>query len=105
MTREEVSLICKAMSDVNRIRIIEMLTLGEKCGCELLEELQITQPTLSHHMKLLSECGLISSYKEGKWQHYSINCNRFMEFKSYINSVTCCQCASKSQNKNCRCRS
>ena len=90
MKREEVSMICKAMSDANRLRIIEMLTTGEKCGCELLEELKITQPTLSHHMKVLSDCGLVSSHKEGKWQHYTINCTRFTQFKSYLNAVSCC---------------
>ena len=90
MTREEVANICKAMSDSNRLRIIEMLTLGEKCGCNLLEELQVTQPTLSHHMKVLSDCGLVSSYKDGKWQHYSINCEKFKEYKDYITAITCC---------------
>lgn len=90
MTREEVAVICKAMSDTNRLRIIEMLTQGEKCGCNLLEELQVTQPTLSHHMKVLSDCGLVSSYKDGKWQHYSINCEKFKEYKGYIAAITCC---------------
>lgn len=90
MTREDVTLICKAMSDSNRLRIIEMLTIGEKCGCDLLEELHVTQPTLSHHMKVLADCGLVTSYKEGKWHHYSINCDRFKEFKGYINSISCC---------------
>ena len=91
MTREEVANICKAMSDANRLRIIEMLTEGEKCGCNLLEELQVTQPTLSHHMKVLVDCGLVNAYKEGKWHHYSINCDRFCEFKSYLTSVSCCK--------------
>ncbi len=90
MTRNDVSLICKAMSDINRLRIIEMLTTGEKCGCDLLDELQVTQPTLSHHMKVLAECGLVASRKESKWQHYSINCERFMEFKDHLNSISCC---------------
>lgn len=89
MTREEVAMICKAMSDANRLRIIEMLTQGEKCGCHLLEELHVTQPTLSHHMKVLSECGLVSSYKDGKWHHYSINCDKFKEFKGYLAAITC----------------
>lgn len=89
MTREEVTVICKAMSDANRLRIIEMLTQGEKCGCNLLEELQVTQPTLSHHMKVLSDCGLVRSYKEGKWHYYSINCEKFREYKEYITSITC----------------
>ena len=89
MTRVEVSNICKAMSDANRLRIIEILTSGEKCGCELLEELQVTQPTLSHHMKVLDDCGLVSSRKDGKWHYYSINCERFAEYKEYIASITC----------------
>lgn len=101
MTREEVANICKAMSDANRLRIIEMLTTGEKCGCELLEELQVTQPTLSHHMKVLSDCGLVSSYKEGKWQHYSINCEKFTEYKEYISSMTCCKTNDGNEIKCC----
>ena len=64
MTREEIAAICKAMSDINRLRIIEMLIQGEKCGCNLLDELQVTQPTLSHHMKVLSDCGLVISRKD-----------------------------------------
>ena len=90
MTREEVSEVSKALSDSNRLKIIEMLVEGEKCGCRLLEELKVTQPTLSHHMKVLGECGLVISRKEGKWQHYSINCTRFQDFKNYISSLTCC---------------
>lgn len=90
MTREEVSVICKAMSDPNRLRIIEMLTRGEKCGCELLDELHVTQPTLSHHMKVLGDCGLTASRKEGKWSYYSINCGKFREYKEYISGISCC---------------
>lgn len=101
MTREEVANICKAMSDANRLRIIEMLTSGEKCGCELLEELLVTQPTLSHHMKVLSDCGLVSSYKEGKWQHYTINCEKFTEYKEYISSITCGKANDSNEIKCC----
>ena len=90
MTREEIAAICKAMSDINRLRIIEMLIQGEKCGCNLLDELQVTQPTLSHHMKVLSDCGLVISRKDGKWQHYSINRNKFKEYNEYITSIMCC---------------
>ena len=106
MTREEVSLICKAMSDANRLRIIEMLTSGEKCGCDLLDELQVTQPTLSHHMKVLADCGLVSSYKEGKWQHYSINCTRFSEFKDFLNAISCCGSSAQAESteKTCCCK-
>lgn len=90
MTREEAAIICKAMSDTNRLQIIEMLRQGEKCACNLLEELQVTQPTLSHHMKVLSDCGLVGSYKDGKWHHYYINCEKYKEFEKYIAEIALC---------------
>lgn len=102
MTREEAALICRAMSDVNRLKIIEMLTQGEKCGCHLLKELKVTQPTLSHHMKVLSDCGLVRSYRDGKWQHYSINREKFKEYKAYIADITCCHTLKEENTTTCR---
>lgn len=69
----ETAEIFKAFCDENRIRILEMLQTGEKCGCKLLEELNVTQPTLSHHMKILCDAGIVESRKEGKWTHYKIS--------------------------------
>ncbi|MBQ8296459.1 MAG: winged helix-turn-helix transcriptional regulator [Ruminococcus sp.] len=65
--------IFKAFCDENRIRILQLLTGGEKCACKLLEEMNITQPTLSHHMKILCDSGIVEGRKEGKWMHYSIS--------------------------------
>lgn len=85
----DVALICKALSDSNRLQIVQILSDGERCGCQLLEQFQITQPTLSHHMKILCECGLVSARKEGKWQHYSLNCQTLRAFQSFIAGLTC----------------
>ena len=65
--------VFKAFCDENRLIILEMLQSGEKCACVLLEKLSITQPTLSHHMKILCESGIISPRKQGKWTYYSIS--------------------------------
>ncbi|MDO5148558.1 MAG: metalloregulator ArsR/SmtB family transcription factor [Oscillospiraceae bacterium] len=65
--------IFKAFCDENRIRILQLLHGGEKCACMLLEEMNITQPTLSHHMKILCDSGIVTGRKEGKWMHYSIS--------------------------------
>lgn len=65
--------VIKALSDTNRMKIINLLSNGEKCACELLNYFDFTQPTLSHHMKVLSECGLVSSRKVGQWSHYTLN--------------------------------
>ena len=71
---QEMVCIFKALSDENRIRVLKLLHGGEKCACRLLEELNISQPTLSHHMKILCDAGLVTGRKEGKWTHYSICC-------------------------------
>ncbi len=70
--KDEVKLI-KALADENRLAILDMLQHEEKCACVLLEELDITQPTLSHHMKILCDSGLVDSCKDGKWMHYSLS--------------------------------
>lgn len=74
LDERKTALIFKAFCDENRIRIIKMLQSGEKCACKLLEEINITQPTLSHHMKILCDSGIVVGRKEGKWTHYSISC-------------------------------
>ncbi len=89
MNTIDVAVICKALSDSNRLQIVQMLSDGEKCGCKLLEAFEITQPTLSHHMKILCECGLVNDRKEGKWHHYSLNCEVLQEFKSFIETLSC----------------
>ena len=91
----------KALTDENRLAIMLALQHGEKCGCDLLEELQVTQPTLSHHMKVLSDCGLVSSRKDGKWQHNSISCERFAEYKEYIGAITCYKDKENSKSSCC----
>ena len=83
----QVSLIGKALSDPNRLRIIQLLTYGEQCGCELLDQMQISQSTLSHHMKMLEDSGLVSSVRKGKWSHYSLNRDRWTAFRGYIESI------------------
>ena len=83
----DVAAICKALGDNNRLQIIKMLSNGEKCGCKLLEAFNITQPTLSHHMKTLCDCGIISDRKEGKWHYYSINKDVWNEFSDFITMV------------------
>ncbi|MBB5219829.1 ArsR family transcriptional regulator [Treponema rectale] len=84
MNESETALICRALGDENRLQIIKMLTGGELCACKILDAFNITQPTLSHHMKILAECNLINSRKEGKWTYYSINRKTISEFKSSV---------------------
>ena len=73
--------ISKALGDRNRLEIILLLTKGEACACELLKRFSITQPTLSHHMRILSEASLVQVRKDGKWSYYSINGPVWQDFR------------------------
>ncbi|MGN0770534.1 MAG: ArsR/SmtB family transcription factor [Christensenellales bacterium] len=70
---EERARIFKAFCDENRLRILELLQSGEKCACKLLDDLNIQQSTLSHHMKILCDAEIVKGRKDGKWMHYSID--------------------------------
>ena len=73
MNEKQTALIFKAFCDENRVRIIKSLRSGEKCACKLLDALQISQSTLSHHMKILCDAEIVIGRKEGKWIHYSLS--------------------------------
>lgn len=80
--------VFKAFCDENRLQILELLQSGEKCACVLLENLNISQSTLSHHMKILCESGIVASRKEGKWTHYSINTAGVNYAKKMLRALT-----------------
>lgn len=84
----EQAKVFKAFCDENRLQILEMLRNGEKCACVLLDKLNITQPTLSHHMKILCDSGIVTSRKEGKWTHYSISGEGAEIAKSLLEKLT-----------------
>ena len=65
--------VFRAFTDENRVQILELLCDGEQCACVLLENLRISQPTLSHHMKILCKSGIVKSRRVGPWNYYSIN--------------------------------
>jgi len=84
--------IFKALSDTNRLKIFEMLSCCELCACNILEKFNITQPTLSHHMKILCDCGLVNTRKDGKWMYYSLNSTAINNFLSFLNSIIIKEC-------------
>lgn len=84
MDEKKTADIFKAFCDENRIRILQLLLDGERCACRLLEALDITQPTLSHHMKILVDSGIVSGRREGKWMHYSLSDEGIKEAQSYL---------------------
>ena len=100
--REDVRKI-KALTDENRLAIMLALQHGEKCGCVLLEELNITQSTLSHHMRILCDSDLVVGRKDGKWMYYSISPEGVAAFREMIGTYARCDCEDGNKTGNCCC--
>lgn len=88
MNVNEVSELCKVLSDPHRIHILQMLVSGEKCASELLEQFTISQPTLSHHMKTMTDSGLLQEKKRGKRTYYSIDHRTWDEFMLVLDTIS-----------------
>lgn len=76
--------IFKALSDANRLKILLLLKERSYSGCEFLSRLDIAQPTLSHHLKVLTDAGLIIFKKSGRWREYSLNEKAFSQIKGSL---------------------
>ena len=87
LEEKQIALVFKAFCDENRIRILALLTTGEKCACKLLEALNITQPTLSHDMRVLLQAGIVNDRREGKNTYYSLNTARLSEFERVLHTI------------------
>ncbi len=96
--------IFKAFCDENRLMILELLQSGEKCACILLENLQISQSTLSHHMKILCDSGIVQGRKEGKWTHYSINYQGRELVQKLLQELTQTTITSSDCEEQCQCK-
>ncbi|WP_320930636.1 metalloregulator ArsR/SmtB family transcription factor [Hungatella sp.] len=72
-THEKNAIVFKALCDEKRLAILELLRGGEKCACVLIEQMDIGQSSLSYHMKILCESGIVESRQEGKWTHYKLS--------------------------------
>ena len=87
MDNKRIASMFKAFCDENRLQILYLLRDGEKCACSILDEMQITQPTLSHHMKILCDSGVVVGRKEGKWMHYSISEDGLENVMNYLKEL------------------
>lgn len=69
---DELVRVMKALSDPGRVRVLKLLHGRELCACELIRLLGLAQPTVSRHMKVLAEAGLVASRRVGPWVHYRL---------------------------------
>lgn len=72
-TAQEVAKVFKALGDPTRVKLLSMIvasSTGEMCVCDLTEPVGLSQPTVSHHMRLLTEAGLVTREQRGRWAYY-----------------------------------
>ena len=87
---EQRAKVFKAFCDERRQKILELLQNGEQCACKLIEGTGMPQSTLSYHMKILCESGIVKSREVGKWTHYRIDpdgCRTAMELLQQITAT------------------
>ena len=91
---DDYAAIFKALGDQKRLLVFELISQCELCACDLLERLNITQPTLSHHMKILCDCGLVRARRDGKCTYYTLDATKISQLKAFFNAITAtdCQC-------------
>lgn len=87
-SEKRIAAVFKAFCDENRIRILKALATGEKCACELLKEIQASQPTLSHHMKILCDAEIAIPRKDGKRTYYSLDPRGTERAKNLLDEIT-----------------
>ncbi len=89
--------VFKALGDPKRAMIVDMLSCGELCACNILEKFDMSQSTLSHHMKILCACGLVKGRQEGKWTYYSLVEDTIQKARAFFDHIT-------SDKENCICK-
>ena len=99
MTNGEFIDVIKALSDRTRLDILQIISKsGTICACQILDKLQISQGTLSHHMKVLVNLNLVSVEKDGKWCHYSLIRENICDIAHFIQEI----CSSYQPTDCCR---
>ncbi|MDU0435467.1 metalloregulator ArsR/SmtB family transcription factor [Staphylococcus haemolyticus] len=97
MSYKELSLHLKVLSNPSRLEILDLLSCGELCACDLLAYFQFSQPTLSHHMKLLVDNELVTTWKDGTKRMYKLK-------REYLDSINKALTYISSPTQQCMCK-
>ncbi|WP_124059279.1 ArsR/SmtB family transcription factor [Vaginisenegalia massiliensis] len=87
MNYEDTAQILKALADPTRLKIISLLGDRPLCACQLLEHFALSQPTMSHHLKILEKAHLIQVDKQSQWHYYSLNYDQTFDLIQQLNQM------------------
>ena len=80
--------LLKALADPLRLQIVTCLSEGERCVCDLTDELDLAQSRLSFHLKVLKDCGLLRDRQSGRWVYYRLQPDAIEDLQSWLGSLT-----------------
>lgn len=83
----DLTLVFKALGDSIRLEIVQMLLGKELCVCEILDAFKLSQPAVSHHLKILKQAGVLLDRKEGKWVYYKLNPDVIGESAVFLQNI------------------
>src|SRR3546814_6648328 len=86
----EQEAVLKALAEPRRWRIVELLSCEELCVCHMVEELDMAQPLMSHHLKVLREAGIVESEKHRQWTYYRLRPSALEALGERISAITSC---------------
>ncbi|MDR7869100.1 MAG: metalloregulator ArsR/SmtB family transcription factor [Sporomusaceae bacterium] len=81
---KNISEVFKALGDPTRLEIVRLLIGKELCVCDIIDSFQVSQPTISHHLRVLKQADLVKDKKEGKWIYYSLNSGSFEAIEKFF---------------------
>jgi ArsR family transcriptional regulator, arsenate/arsenite/antimonite-responsive transcriptional repressor len=84
---ERAAQLFHALADQIRLEVVALLVDGERCVCDLMADMDLAQSRLSWHLKTLSDAGIISGRREGRWNYYSLNKEALSEAKELLDSL------------------
>jgi len=87
VNNKKIIKMLKAVADENRLQMIKLLSCKNLCSCHFVNILEISQPNVSHHLKILKEAGLIKASKRGRWIDYSLNKENIALIKNEMNNI------------------
>jgi ArsR family transcriptional regulator, arsenate/arsenite/antimonite-responsive transcriptional repressor len=90
-----------ALSDETRLSIIQRLSLGERCVCDLTDALDAAQSRLSFHLKVLKDSGLVTDRRDGRWMYYTLNQETLGEIAELVESLASAPSAAERKNGCC----
>src|ERR1044071_7058055 len=84
---ERAAELFHALSDPIRVDVVGLLMDGERCVCDLMDDLELQQSRLSWHLKALVDAGIITGRREGRWNYYSLNKDALVEAKDFLDAL------------------